>query len=115
VHSVECANVKNLLYNPEREIEVEWARASDEVYPISLVIETEDRPGILAGLTEVVARLEGNIRHFEAETVETGHGRIAMVLEVRDRKHLAKVQEAIAALAGVREVHRKRGQVQPSG
>ncbi len=25
VHSVDCPNVRNLLYNPEREIEVAWA------------------------------------------------------------------------------------------
>ena len=109
VHSAQCTNVENLLYNPEREIEVEWARGADEVYPISLVIETEDQPGILAKLTEVVARLESNIRHFEAEAEETGHGRIEMVLEVRDRKHLEKLQRAIISVGGVRDVHRKMG------
>ena len=33
VHSVDCPNVQNLLYNPEREIEVEWAQQKDERLP----------------------------------------------------------------------------------
>ena len=32
VHSIDCPNVKNLFYNPEREVEVAWARQKDEVY-----------------------------------------------------------------------------------
>ncbi len=114
VHSAECSNVKNLLYNPEREIEVEWARGADDVHPVSLVIETEDQPGILAKLTEVVARLDSNIRHFEAEA-ETGQGRIEMVLEVRDRRHLEKLQQAISSVGGVREVFRKMGKGRATG
>src|SRR4029077_4932075 len=36
VHSVDCPNVRNLLYNPEREIEVEWDRQRDDTYQVSL-------------------------------------------------------------------------------
>ena len=43
VHSADCPNVRNLLYNPEREIEVRWARQKDDVYQVSLVIETADQ------------------------------------------------------------------------
>jgi GTP pyrophosphokinase len=85
VHSAECTNVKNLLYNPEREIEVAWARTADEVFPVSLLIETEDRPGMLAKLTEVIAKFDSNIRHFEAESMETGRGLIEVVLRISRR------------------------------
>jgi GTP pyrophosphokinase len=107
VHSVECPNVKNLLYNPEREIEVAWARQDEGVYQVSLVIETEDQPGMLARLTEVIAKLESNIRQFEAQTVETGRGRIEVVIEVRSRKHLEKLRQAIRAVPGVLQVDRR--------
>ena len=108
VHSVDCPNVKNLLYNPEREIEVEWAR-TDEVFPVILTIETEDRPGMLARLTEAIAKYDSNIRQIEADTEETGRGLIQVVVEVRDRKHLERVSEAVRGLEGVREVHRPMG------
>jgi len=108
VHSVDCPNVKNLLYNPEREIEVEWAR-TDEVFPVILTIETEDRPGMLARLTEAIAKYDSNIRQIEADTEETGRGLIEVVVEVRDRRHLERVSEAVRGLEGVRDVHRPMG------
>ena len=46
VHSVDCPNVRNLLYNPEREIEVTWDRQKDSVHQVSLLLETENQPGI---------------------------------------------------------------------
>ncbi len=109
VHSIECSNVKNLLYHPDREIEVEWARQDDEVFPIMLKIETEDEPGILARLTEVIARLEGNIRHIEAATPVPGRGQIDVVVEVRNRRHLEKLRQALRGVSGVREVDRQMG------
>jgi len=112
VHSVDCPNVRNLLYHPEREIEVEWAKSEDEVYQVGLAIETEDQPGMLARLTEAIAKLESNIRQFEAQTVETGHGRIEVVIEVRNRKHLEKLRQAIRAIPGVLQVERRMGSSQ---
>jgi GTP pyrophosphokinase len=108
VHSVDCPNVRNLFYNPEREIEVEWAR-TDEVFPVILTIETEDRPGMLARLTEAIAKYDSNIRQIEADTEETGRGLIQVVVEVRNRKHLERVSEAVRGLEGVRDVHRPMG------
>jgi guanosine-3',5'-bis(diphosphate) 3'-pyrophosphohydrolase len=109
VHSVECSNVRNLLYHPDREIEVEWARQDNEVFPIMLNIETEDEPGMLARLTEVIARLDGNIRHIEATTPEPGLGQIDVVVEVRNRRHLEKLRQALRGVSGVREVDRQMG------
>ena len=107
VHSVECPNVRNLMYNPDREIEVEWAKQGENVYQVSLSIETEDQPGILAKLTEVIAKLDSNIRAFEAQTVETGTGLILVTVEVRNRKHLEKLRLGIRALSGVLKVERR--------
>ena len=109
VHSSDCANVRNLLYNPEREIEVEWERSRDEVFPVPLVIETEDRPGMLARLTEAIAKFDGNIRSFEAETVETGRGQITVLVEVRDRKQLERLRQGLRSVSGVLDVRRPMG------
>ena len=45
VHSTNCANVQNLMYEVERKIDVEWARAASENFPVRMVIYTDDRPG----------------------------------------------------------------------
>ncbi|QQR75804.1 MAG: bifunctional (p)ppGpp synthetase/guanosine-3',5'-bis(diphosphate) 3'-pyrophosphohydrolase [Holophagales bacterium] len=107
VHSVDCPNVRNLLYNPEREIEVEWARQKESVYPVSLVIATEDQPGMLARLTEVIAKAGSNIKQIEADTSRPGKGRIEVVVEVRDRKHLDEIRRNLRGIAGVLDVDRR--------
>jgi (p)ppGpp synthase/HD superfamily hydrolase len=64
---------------------------------------------MLARLTETIAKHDSNIRQIEADTDEPGRGLIHVVVEVRDRKHLEKVSQAVRALEGVREVHRPMG------
>jgi GTP pyrophosphokinase len=107
VHSVDCPNVRNLLYNPEREIEVEWARQKDSVYAVSLTIESEDRPGMLARLTEVIAKAGSNIREIEADTARPGRGRIEVLVEVRDRRHLEEIRRNLRGVPGVLGVDRR--------
>lgn len=113
VHSVDCPNVKNLLYNPEREIEVRWAKELDEVFAATLFIETEDQKGMLAKLTQVVAEFKSNITNIGARTTETGHGLIEMKLEVRDRKHLLKILQGLRKTPGVLRVHRQMASTGP--
>ena len=55
VHSESCPNVKNLLYDPERRIEVEWAGAKTKTFAIKLEVLSDDRPGLLADLTQAIA------------------------------------------------------------
>jgi GTP pyrophosphokinase len=107
VHSVDCPNVRNLLYNPEREIEVEWDRRRDDVYQISLILETEDQPGMLAKLTEAITRADSNITQIEAETHETGRATIGVSCQVRNHKHLEKLLREVRAISGVLRVDRR--------
>jgi len=54
VHSMNCPNVQNLMYEVERKIDVEWARAATETFPVKVMIYTDDRPGMLNQLTSVL-------------------------------------------------------------
>ncbi len=107
VHSWECPNVKNLLYNQEREIEVQWARGDGARYRVSLGIEATDEPGILARLTEVIAKVDSNITQLEAETMEPGVGLIEVEVQVRDRRHLEKILAGIRTIPGISRVERQ--------
>ncbi|RMH16592.1 MAG: bifunctional (p)ppGpp synthetase/guanosine-3',5'-bis(diphosphate) 3'-pyrophosphohydrolase [Acidobacteria bacterium] len=108
VHAEDCPNVRNLLYDPERLIEVEWARQGERSFPVALSIETEDHQGMLAKLTEVIAKESSNIRNFEATTVEPGFGIVDLVVEVKNRRHLERLRRAIRGVPGVRAVARPR-------
>ena len=76
-----------------------------------LSIETEDQPGMLARLTEAIAKHHCNIRHIEADTEDSGRGLIEVMIEVRDRRHLQKLHESLQALPGVLHVDRRMASV----
>ena len=69
VHSATCPNVVNLLYDPERRIDVEWDK-SDAVarYTVKLTMEVEDRKGLLAAVSAKIAGINTNIKNMEART-----------------------------------------------
>ena len=107
VHSKNCPNVQNLLYDAARKIEVEWAGVapSAEAYAVPLTITTENRTGMLADIAAVVAEVGSNIVHVEARTADE-HGTIDLVVEIPDMKHLERVLASIRRLDGVYEVIR---------
>jgi GTP diphosphokinase / guanosine-3',5'-bis(diphosphate) 3'-diphosphatase len=108
VHRVDCPNVQNLLYNPEREIEVQWDQQKNDVYQVSLTIEVQDRQGMLARLTEAITKAGSNITSIEADThTEIGRGNISVVCQLRDRKHLDKLLRELRAIPGVLRVSRR--------
>jgi GTP diphosphokinase / guanosine-3',5'-bis(diphosphate) 3'-diphosphatase len=107
VHRVDCPNVQNLFYNPEREIEVKWDQPKNDVYQVSLMIEVEDQQGMLARLTDAITRAGSNINSMEADTHETGRASISVVCQLRDRKHLDKLLKEVRAISGVLRVHRR--------
>jgi GTP pyrophosphokinase len=107
VHSATCPNVVNLLYDPERRIEVEWDKSADaSPYTVRLTISVADRRGILADVSSRVADIDTNIRDIEA-TVDADHrGSIRMTVEINDMKHLEKVMRSIKNIEGVLAVER---------
>jgi GTP pyrophosphokinase len=108
VHRIDCPNVENLLYNPEREIDVQWEQGKNEVYQVSLLIEVEDQQGMLARLTEAITRAGSNITAIEADThSETGRGTISVVCQLRDRKQLDKLLREVRSISGVLRVDRR--------
>src|SRR4051794_1054032 len=107
VHSAACSNVVNLLYDPERKIDVEWDKGTDPShYTVRLSLQVEDRKGILADVTSKIAGINTNIRNVEATSDADQRGRIDMTVEISDVKHLQKVVKALRGVEGVVDVER---------
>lgn len=107
VHSESCPNVKNLLYDPERRIDVAWSDAKNVSYAIELEVVSDDRPGLLADLTQAIAGEGSNIRRIEARSEDTSKGYVSVSLEATDLRHLEKIVSRLRAVQGVRQVIRK--------
>jgi GTP pyrophosphokinase len=108
VHSATCPNVMNLLYDPERRIDVEWDAAADTSrYIVRLTMQVEDRKGILADVSSRIAAINTNITNVEATGADSDHlGRINMAVEIKDVKHLEKVIKLLKGVEGVLDVER---------
>jgi GTP pyrophosphokinase len=109
VHSINCTNVQNLMYDVERKIEVEWARAASHSFPVKMQAHTEDRPGMLSQITTALFNEQTNIRSLETHAGDgrTGEGAIVdMTLEVKDKRQLERVVSAIRRISGVRDIER---------
>jgi GTP diphosphokinase / guanosine-3',5'-bis(diphosphate) 3'-diphosphatase len=107
VHSVNCSNVVNLMYEPERRIDVEWGRDEEtpSAYPVKLTVLCDDRFGMLKQITAVISDTKTNIRNIEART-SNGQANVDVVLDIADLKHLENIIQGVRKIPGVHDVQR---------
>jgi GTP diphosphokinase / guanosine-3',5'-bis(diphosphate) 3'-diphosphatase len=107
VHAAACPNVLNLMYDPQRRIDVEWDKGGDPApYTVRLTMQVEDRKGMLAALSASIADINTNILGLEATTGEDTHARIDVTVEIKDMKHLEKVIKSLRSVGGVLDIER---------
>ncbi len=107
VHSERCSNLEKLLYDPERRIEVAWESADESRFEVRITVLSEDRPGMLAKITSVIADAKSNIKNVEARTFEDRRGEITLLLDIQDLNHLHRILEKVKGIEGVYHVERQ--------
>ncbi len=107
VHAQSCPNVVNLMYEPERRIDVEWAgdETAASSYPVKITVFCDDRFGMLKQITAVISDTKTNIRNVEART-SNGQGNIDVILDIVDLKHLENIITGVRKIPGVHDVQR---------
>ncbi len=107
IHNKRCKNVAQLMINKERIVEVEWAKGDErEIQSVRLLATTENRTGMLAGITNAIAEIKTGIRDARAEVSKNDRGLIEVTIEVFDKKHLDKVITSVEQVPGVIAVER---------
>lgn len=108
VHNRNCKNVNQLMVNKERIVEVEWAKdeSNQVIQSVKLLAITENRTGMLAGITNAIADIKTSIRNATAHVSKDEQGLIEVTIEVFDKKHLDRVISAIKKVSGVMDVER---------
>ena len=110
VHARRCKNVAPLMVTPERIVEVEWAGDEKQAaYAVKLLAVTENRTGMIAGITGAISDMKTGIRDARASVAPDDRGRIEVTVEVFDVKHLDKVIRSIRNVPGVLDVERVQG------
>ena len=107
VHNKKCKNVAQLMVNKDRIVEVDWAKSEQsEIQAVAIMVTTENRTGMLAGITNAIADIKTGIRDARAIISRDDKGLIEVTVEVFDKKHLDKVLSAIGNVPGVIAVER---------
>jgi GTP pyrophosphokinase len=105
VHSRNCPNVQNLMYDSERRIEAEWVGPKSSVYAVKLAVFTEDRKGMLADVTAAISGMQCNIQNIEARTGDK-RAHIDLTVDIVDVGQLDRVVSSLRKIEGVYEVER---------
>ncbi len=107
VHAVNCPNVLNLMYEPERRIDVEWAQdeGTPSSYPVKLTVFCDDRFGMLKQITAVISDSKTNIRDVQVRSSNT-QANVDVVLDIADLKHLENIISGVRKIPGVHDVQR---------
>src|ERR1700740_3312674 len=92
VHAINCPNVVNLMYEPERRIDVSWAKdeSTPNIYPVKLTVFCDDRYGMLKQITGVIGDAKSNIRNIEARRSNAQAG-VDIILDISDLTHLETI------------------------
>jgi GTP pyrophosphokinase len=111
VHARSCPNVQNLLYESDRRINVEWSRAAEGVgqpqrYPVKIIVNCEDRTGMLKELTAVISDENTDIRAVDLSRNDEGEAIVEFVVEAEDLRHLNRMVLGLRRVEGVRQVIR---------
>jgi guanosine-3',5'-bis(diphosphate) 3'-pyrophosphohydrolase len=105
VHLTACPNVQNLLYESERKIDVGWAEAEGTQYTVSLIIRTQNRPGMLADITAMISSAGSNIQTLASQPDKL-NARVEATLHIANRKQFEKIVANVKKISGVFGVER---------
>ncbi|TCO49832.1 RelA/SpoT family protein [Actinocrispum wychmicini] len=106
VHRTDCTNADDLLAEPDRLVDVEWAPSASSVFLVAIQVEALDRHRLLSDVTKVLADERVNIL---SASVTTSRDRVAVSrfsFEMGDPKHLGHVLKAVRSVEGVYDVYR---------
>jgi GTP diphosphokinase / guanosine-3',5'-bis(diphosphate) 3'-diphosphatase len=106
IHRTDCPNVLNLSQHPERRIEIDWEAESGERFYVRIIVEGNDRRGLLSDIATAITSTGTNISSAEIKSKEGGMTG-AFVVEVQDLSHLKKVMKYIRRVNGVLSAERR--------
>lgn len=107
IHRIDCKNVKDLIQDEDRIIDVKWIGENQAAYHVDVEVYSNDRDGLLADILQVmnnckVVILGVNARLTKAEIVITD-----LKIEVQNIEMLNKALKELRKVNNVYEVRRK--------
>ena len=106
VHRKDCVNVKDLLSDENRIIDVKWYEKAKENYNVTLEVLANDRKGLLVDILNSVKETDANLMGVSTKTTKERIAIMDIDLEVENIEELNKVIRHIKKVDSVYEVKR---------
>ena len=106
VHRRDCTNAANLLSQPERIVQVEWAATGGVGYLVAIQVEALDRTGLLSELTKALSDQGISITSALVSTTKDRLAKVRLTFECSDPHYLDHVINQMRRISGVYDVYR---------
>ncbi|MCW3149436.1 bifunctional GTP diphosphokinase/guanosine-3',5'-bis pyrophosphate 3'-pyrophosphohydrolase [Stutzerimonas stutzeri] len=106
VHLESCRNIAEIRHNPDKCIQLSWAKDVTGEFNVELRVELEHQRGLIALLAGSVNAADGNIEKIGMDERDGRISVVQLVVSVHDRVHLARVIKKLRAIKGVTRITR---------
>ena len=107
IHQVGCTNIRKLTREePQRVLPMEWDGEVNGDFKVSLRIELINHQGILAKLTNIIAKSDSNIISMNSDEKESNIYNVDLVFTTHNRIHFADIMRKIRNIEEVQKVSR---------
>ncbi len=108
VHRTDCVNVKDLLKEEDRIIDVYWYTEKAASYNVDITVFANDRSGLLADVIQVLSNLKTKLMGLNSKATKEHIATIEITIEVENVEELNKVLKELRKVDSVYEVTRKK-------
>ncbi len=98
IHRKGCANVARL--NTERLVAADWGASPEATFPVDIVIDANDRTGLLRDITEILSRERINVTATNSASRDAA-ARMLLTVEINNLHQLNRVLALIRDVPGV--------------
>lgn len=109
VHRKDCINLKDLVGQENRMIDVYWLQDVKASYTVEIEIFANDRTGLLRDVIKQIENYKIKIMGMNTRTNKDNTAILDMTLETTDIENLNKLMKALRNVESVYDVYRKRG------
>lgn len=106
IHYEGCSNIRGYMKEPDKYMDVDWAPGIEQDFSAELRIDILNQQGILADITNTIAKSDSNIQKIATEERDGRLYTLNILITVKDRTHLAKIMKKIKALKSVIRISR---------
>ena len=106
VHAAKCRHLADLARDPERQVDVSWKSTTGTRYDAGFLVRVENRKGMLADITKIIAEADTDIRAFEGAADDAERGDIYVTVAVENAKEVGAISRLLQTVPGVIEVQR---------